>query len=113
MANELQIFSEDEISNRYGAFYQQSARLVLNRHKVPAALWPLIPYAVFWGVSDDVERESLVETAPREILDNLVGVVRAFDDQLDDWLAGPEAASANPSDEYIAFSAMRMAADFA
>jgi hypothetical protein len=39
-------------------------------------------------------------------------VVSDIDDQLDDWLAGDEAKSDSPSAEYIAFSAMRMAADF-
>jgi hypothetical protein len=43
---------------------------------------------------------------------NLKWVVVKFDDQLDSWLAGPMAQSASPTDAYIAFSAMRMAADF-
>ena len=107
------VFSEDEICRRYGSFYNKAILLVLDKQKIPAALWPLIPYAAFWGVSNDLDRENLVEKAPREILDNLVGVVRAFDDELDHWLAGAEAEIANPSAEYVAFSAMRMAADFA
>ena len=35
------------------------------------------------------------------------------EDALDEWLAGPEAAGPQFSQEYLAFSAMRMAADFA
>lgn len=37
--------------------------------------------------------------------------VQDADAALDAWLAGPEAAGPDFSDEYIAFSAMRMAAD--
>jgi hypothetical protein len=33
------------------------------------------------------------------------------DDALDEWFAGPEADDPHPSDEYVAFSAMRMVAD--
>jgi len=36
---------------------------------------------------------------------------RAVDTLVSTWLAGPEARSPQPSDEYVAFSAMRMAAD--
>jgi hypothetical protein len=39
--------------------------------------------------------------------------VEKYDSEFDLWLAGPEAAGPEYSDEYIAFSALRMAADFA
>jgi hypothetical protein len=77
---------------------------------VPANLWPLLPYAEFWGITDDWAREDLVGEAPNEVLVNLRAAIVKFDDDLDKWLAGPEADDNCPSTEYIAFSAMRMAA---
>ncbi len=44
--------------------------------------------------------------------ENLKWVIQHFDDDMDDWLAGREAFETNPSDAYIAFSSLRMAADF-
>ena len=43
---------------------------------------------------------------------NLKDVVDQFDAALDDWLAGPEADGPTFSEEYIAFSALRRAADY-
>jgi hypothetical protein len=40
-----------------------------------------------------------------------MAVIDHFDDALDDWLAGPEAALPIQSAEYLAFSNMRIAAD--
>jgi hypothetical protein len=54
----------------------------------------------------------LVQDAPERAKAELVQVVKAIDDYLDAWLAGHEATAPAPSAEYIAFSAMRMAADF-
>ena len=70
----------------------------------------LLPYAEFWGIADDLEREILVKEAPADVQQNLKQVVAAFDNAMDEWLAGPEADDPRPSDEYIAYSAMRMAA---
>ena len=102
-----------DIESSYGEFYQQGASLNLDRQKVPEKFWPLLPYARFWGLSDDWSRENLVEMAPSDVRKNLKDVVAEFDIALDEWLAGPEADEPNPSDEYIAFSAMRMAAYYA
>jgi len=52
----------------------------------------------------------LILEAPDEVKKNLKATIMEFDHSLDDWLAGPEADSPTPSKEYIAFSAMRMAA---
>ena len=80
---------------------------------VPVPLRPLIHYAEFWDASDDGIRQAMVDAAPEEVEENLVAVVSEFDNELDDWLAGPEAELPTPAPEHIAFSAMRMAADFA
>ncbi len=84
----------------------------LRLESVPVPLRPLIHYAEFWGASDDGLREAMVEAAPEEVKVNLVAVVSEFDDEFDEWLAGPDADAPTPTPEYIAFSAMRMAADF-
>jgi hypothetical protein len=106
------ILSAGQMKRRYGGFYDSSPKLHLDRTKVPEKYWPLLAYAEFWGIADDLTREILVEQASADVQLNLKQVVGAFDSALDEWLAGPEADNPNPSDEYVAFSAMRMAAYF-
>ncbi|MFC0349334.1 hypothetical protein [Undibacterium danionis] len=79
---------------------------------VPEGLRVLIPYAEVWGLSDDWTRENFLTCTPALLKQNLKNIVVRFDNQLDDWLAGEEALSSEPTDAYIAFSAMRMSADF-
>jgi len=95
-----------------GELSSMNAIQKLRTEVIPIPLHPIIHYAEFWGVSDDAERESLVNAAPKYMKENLVAVIAEYDDELDEWLAGPEADSPVPSPEYIAFSAMRMASDF-
>lgn len=108
----LQILTAEQMRQLYGDFYKRGAHHRLDRSKVPRKLWPLITYAEFWGVEDDWAREDLVDDAPAEIKHNLKQVVESYDDDFDDWLAGPEADDDPLSDEYIAFTTLRMAADF-
>ena len=96
----------------YGEFVRNEARAPLLAERVPESLRAYIPYAELWGVADDLEREQLVERAPHEARLDLQQTIAQIDDALDEWLAGPEADETSPSPEYIAFSAMRMAADF-
>ena len=96
----------------YGSFVDRAAMLELDPSRVPDDLVPYIPYAALWGIADDLEREQLVTDAPEEARADLLQTVQEIDDRLDDWLAGDEANSPSPSAEYVAFSAMRMAADF-
>ena len=111
MRNVSQVMSTNEMKQSYGRFYEQSSGAPLNPAKVPNKYWPLLPYAEFWGIADDWTRETLVKAAPRDVQMNLKEVVGRFDSELDEWLAGPEAGGPNYSKEYIAFSAMRRAAD--
>jgi hypothetical protein len=86
---------------------------VLDPANVPPDLRHLIPLAERFGIIDDARRESLISaTSPLEIA-SLKATIAAHDDTLDAWLAGPEADGQTFSEEYLAFSAMRMAADFA
>jgi len=97
------LLNAEEMKRKYGLFLEKGANLRLDKRKVPRKFWPLLPYAEFWM------REHLVEQAPPDVLQNLKEVIASIDNALDEWLAGPEADVPNPSDEYVAFSAMRLA----
>ena len=99
------------MNERYGVFASASANIEFDENDVPESLRMLIPYARFWGIADDWEREQLAQRAPRDIKSELRNLIAQYDDALDAWLAGDEASSPNPSNAYIAFSAMRMCAD--
>ncbi len=100
------------MNEKYGDFASASGNVVFDESDVPENLEGLIPYAKFWGLSDDWAREQLATKAPEHVKAELKLLIARYDDALDEWLAGDEAASANPSDAYVAFSAMRMCADF-
>jgi hypothetical protein len=112
MGDTIEVLDAAQMRQRYGSFYESSPRMKLDQNKVPKQFWSLLPYAEFWGIADDWAREDLVDLAPPEVQENLRNVVASFDNALDEWLAGPEADDTSPSDEYIAFTAMRMAADY-
>lgn len=102
----------DKLLKEYGEFAKCSPLVEFDESDVPENLRNLIPYARFWGISDDLEREVLSEAADQSVKDRLKALIAENDDLLDDWLAGEEADSLAPSDAYVAFSAMRMCADF-
>ncbi|MGJ3255021.1 MAG: hypothetical protein ACFE0K_01725 [Alcanivorax sp.] len=81
--------------------------------RVPKPLHHLAILARKYGVTDDLDREQIVESVTPEELDQLMRAVYGADDSFDAWLAGPESSGPEFSDEYIAFSALRMAADYA
>jgi hypothetical protein len=97
----------------YGAFYDRGGNITLDPSKIPQQLWPLMPYASFWGISDDVLRDTLVQEASIPAKRDLKKVVDVFESLLMDWLAGPEASDPVPTDEYVAYAALLMAADVA
>jgi hypothetical protein len=105
------MLSRAELQTFYGAFYDRPKRK-LNPARIPSDLHPLIPYAEFWGIDDDFDREALVDAAPPGVVANLCAVVVQNNDAFDDWLAGAEANDPEPSPEYCAFTTMRMAADY-
>ncbi len=110
MSETSDILTAEQMKQFYGGFYHRSPKVHLDRDKISERFWPLLPYAEFWGIADDLTREILVKQASADVQHNLKNAVAAFDSALDEWLAGPEADNPNPSSEYIAFSAMRMAA---
>ncbi len=106
--NLKRIHSSDELEQWEGA----KVKVWSLEEGIPERLLPLVPYAEIWGHPDDRERELVVDKTPVELIGNLKWVVSQYEDDLDEWLAGPEATCSNPSDAYVAFSAMRMAVDF-
>ncbi|MBR7745779.1 hypothetical protein [Undibacterium baiyunense] len=84
----------------------------LNTEHIPESLRVLIPLAERWGISDDSKRIKLIERANVADRVELKTIIGKYDDELDKWLADAEASGSEFSNEYIAFSAMRMAADY-
>jgi hypothetical protein len=105
------VLTQTEVETAFGSTAGPIPKASFDPGDVPVDLRQLIPYAVFWGISDDWTREDLLRHTPEPLKNNLKWVMQRFDDQLDAWLAGPDASRDNPSDAYVAFSAMRMGAD--
>jgi len=83
----------------------------LDSEKVPEPFRHLIPLAEKYGISDDGYRSDLIESLGEAELQECAAFLDSYDAVLDDWLAGPEARADSFSKEYIAFSALGMAAD--
>ena len=107
-----QVLTKAEIEEVWGPLASASPRASFELKDVPEDLQKLAPYAMFWGAADDGVREDVLRKTPKALQLNLKTVVAAFDDLLDAWLAGPEASIPDPTDAYVAYSAMRMSADF-
>ena len=86
---------------------------MIDSQRVPVSLRHLIPLVQKFGITDDLARETIVSSASKAEIEALKQAVQANDALLDAWLAGPEATGPCFSNEYIAFSAMRVAADSA
>ena len=85
----------------------------LDLRKVPAEFHSLARLAEKYGIGDDIYREQMVSSLTDEERSELTEFLEVWDDLLDTWLAGPEAESSSPSDEYCTFTCLRMAADSA
>lgn len=102
--------SRSRTMSAYPEFVNRARGGPLDPARVPESLIAAIPFAELWGEIDDDIREDLLEVAPPDARRDLLLLIEQIDDELDDWLAGPEADEM-PSAEYLAFSAMRIAAD--
>lgn len=111
--NGFELLSVEEMRKKYGLTAANRPVIRLEPQRVPEQLRHLIQYAELWGVRDDLIRDDMLRAAPKEAIDELKRVIEQHEDLLDEWLAGSEAAGPKFSEEYLAFSAMRMAADFA
>ncbi|MHC5538169.1 hypothetical protein ACYOEI_08065 [Singulisphaera rosea] len=111
MDNEFKLFPAGMLRAMLGLTAENRPTIVLDPAKVPPSLRHLIPPAERFGVSDDLIRLDIVEKTSAEDLDALKHAVSAHDDAFDEWLAGPEADSSPPPEEYLAFTCLRMVAD--
>jgi hypothetical protein len=85
----------------------------LNPNNVPIQFHSWIPLAEKWGIADDALRDKLVSEASAAQLQELIEFGPTYEVALEQWLAGPESQSDTPSTEYIAYSALGMACDYA
>lgn len=77
----------------------------------PASPHSLLALARRWGIGDDGYRDMAVDAASSQELAALLhSVDRVSQEDLDDWLCGPEADAAAPSIEYVAITCLTMAA---
>ena len=104
------VMSVGEMRKKYYSPDERPPIVTLSPENVPEGLRCLIPLAERWGINDDILRMDELERAAPEEVEYLKSVIAQFDDQFDDWLAGPEASSPHPTREYLAFTTMRMAA---
>lgn len=113
MLSSDEILTAERMKAVYGDFWNASPKVRLSPKKVPEALHPLIPYAEFWGMTSEDSREELVDSGPRDLVMNMKAVVLSFQKTWEDWLTGPASNRRPLSPEYLAFTAMVMAADSA
>lgn len=107
----FEVLSIADMRKKFYSLDEQPPIVTISPERVPQALHCLIPFAERWGISDDILRSDAIRSASPDEVGNLKAAIARFDDELDDWLAGTEATSSNPTKEYLAFSNMRMAAD--
>lgn len=88
---------------------------MLNPNNIPShlrtQLLSLAELVKQFGKADDGERLRAIRAASPGELARLRMAIHKNNDALDEWLAGPEANGPDYSEEYIAYSAMRMASD--
>jgi len=108
---DYEVLPAGEMRAKYGLTAENCPTIALDASRVPATLRPLIPLAERFGVSDDLIREDLITKSSAEELEAMRRAVEDHAEAFDEWLAGPEAQGPGYSEEYIAFSCLRMAAD--
>jgi hypothetical protein len=108
---EFEVLPAGEMRARYGLTAANRPAISLDPAKVPAAMRPLIPLAERFGNGDDLIREDAVAKASPSEVEARRQAVAAHADAFDEWLAGPEADGPAFSEEHVAFSCLRMAAD--
>lgn len=107
------IYTAAEFRKAYGKHFKASPGSAdFDEDDVPASVAALIPYARYWGLEDDAEVEDLLDIIPLPLQRNFREAVYGLNHAMNDWLAGPEARRpGGPTLAYVAFSAMRIAAD--
>jgi hypothetical protein len=83
------------------------------KDRIPSELHPLIPVVKKWGVEDDGYRDEMVFNSTNEELIELINSISLIPIEiLDNWLCDPNLV-ANPTEEYIKFSAYFLAYEYA
>jgi len=106
-----EVLPAGELRAKYGLTAENRPVIILNPANVPPELRPLIPLAEQFGIGDDLIRADFVAKTPASELEAMRRAVFAQEDAFDERLAGPEANGPEFSDEYVAFTNLRMAAD--
>ena len=109
--SKFEILPAGAMRRKYGLTAENRPIIKLDAAKVPKPLWHLIPLAERFGISDDLIRTDLIAKTNAADLHELRRLVQDYEDLLDEWLAGSAAEGPTFSQEYIAFTCMRMAAD--
>jgi hypothetical protein len=107
----LRVGLNGELQTHHASTAENVTCIRLDPERVPGSLRHLILLAERFGISDDLMRGDVIASTVRADLDVLQEAVADHVHLLDEWLAGPEAVGPYYSDEYVAFLAMRMAAD--
>lgn len=84
----------------------------LNPDRVPSDCHKYISLAEKYGIADDGYRIDVLDCLCEGEKQELREFIRSCPPSLNDWLCGDEAKSKTPSDEYVAFTALVMAADY-
>lgn len=111
MTTSLFFQSTDEIGNAMGINHQLLKLVEFSSLEAPENVRSLVPHARIFGIADDHERTQLFERTSVDVLRRIKADIESLDSLLDDWLAGDEAHSDDPTNAYVAFSAMRMGMD--
>ena len=85
----------------------------LEPENIPVDCRVYIALAEKYGIIDDGYRIDVVSKLDNEEKTELAEFLSLYPESLDDWLCGPESKANNPSQEYITFTALIMAADYA
>jgi hypothetical protein len=111
MAEDFELGPSWLLREKYGLTTTNRPAVVLDPTRVPDKFRSWIPLAERWGIGDDIIRTDCVNGATPEELNELLRYGEVLNDVLSEWLAGPEAKSANPTEEYAAFTCLMMAWD--
>jgi hypothetical protein len=109
----FEVASARELIDRHGLTAANRPKIELDASRVPKQFRKWIPLAERWGIGDDLIREDCVNAAASDELSELLAFGDAYDAVLDEWLAGPESNSPEPTEEYCAFTCLGMAWDLA
>lgn len=109
----FEVASGKELRQKYGLTAENRPTIRLRPSRVPKKFRRWIPLAERWGIGDDLIREDSIQKATAQELSELLSFGDVYNSVLAEWLAGPDADSPRPTQEYIAFSCLGMAWDLA